>query len=289
MPPFGRVTTWTTKPPLAACRIAPVWAAGMVGCWALAEGAGTRSANLLTPTYNDATIHNAPTWAMGPYGQSLATASASTQYLDCGQVTQLNGASQATIFVAGNRATGKLWVAGRNAATTVVQVLFYTDNNAYLSVATGTVGAYNTMSAPTGNFTFAMIYDGTQSSASDGFARVRGYLNGVAQTLTSGGANTIPATIPTSTNTWQIGADVGQSRYSDGRYDVCYLWVGRVLSAGEIALLHGNPSCIFEPAMGARLLPNMAPPAPGSAYWRQSVNRPWSRPITGPAVTTVYG
>lgn len=242
---------WTTKPTLGVpIDTSGPFFQGLTAVWPINEGTGSTLYNAVSPGLYNATLQTGaatPTWTGGRYGAGLQMLTASLQYATPGAVAALNGATAATLFVAGNRAASKIWVVGRPKATnTTFQMLFFTDNNIYCEIDTGAASAFGATTsgtaAPTGDFTAAMVYDGSQAT---NINRCFCYVNGVKTTITPI-SGTFPTSIPTSANTFQIGADVTQSRYSTGRFDFVALWTGRVLSALEIDILSANPWILWD-------------------------------------------
>src|SRR5208283_2440873 len=102
MPAVRYARPWNRKPPQAWQQIHPYWRQGIMCCYLLNDGAGTTTYNAIggnNGTFAASTA--APTWSSGYNGPSVKFATGSSQYIDCGQFPQLNGATQASIFVAG--------------------------------------------------------------------------------------------------------------------------------------------------------------------------------------------
>ena len=156
----------------------------------------------------------------------------------------------------GNRAAGKSWNVGRASSTgNRFEILQYTDNNAYF-VAEQSGSQYGYCAAAAGDFSAALVFDGTQAAEAAGLA---GYLNGARQSLTFTGTWFPGGPLSTSADPTRIGYDVSSAAYSDGRYDLALLWCGRALSAADVAALHRDPWQLFAPGPpGSRAWP--APP-----------------------------
>jgi hypothetical protein len=241
---------WQSKPP-PGTPIDPYgpFASGMIAAWAINEGTGPALYNAVNPSLYQgvfAATTQAPTWGGGSRGASIACVTAVQQYVDHG-VVPLSGASKATMFAMGNRATSTIWSVGR-ATTTGARffILAYNDNNVYFnseSDGTNTKGGSTTGGVnPAGDFSVAQVFDGSQSTIANG---VTGYINGAAQTLSPYGTWSAPVTLFTNTDTWRTGN--ANSGFTTGRFDLSLLWVGRALSALEIASLHANPWQVFLP------------------------------------------
>lgn len=223
-------------------------AAGLVGAWVLNEGCGpvvynaVRSRNVNNGILQTGTA--APTWTSGRYGAALAMASASTQYVNCGVIPELDGCRQATIFAAGARASGTVWTLGRSGGTYDRFCIFiYSNETIYLPLDNLFDGfGICASAAPTGNFSMGFVFDSVLSNP------LRGYINGRNDVLTSSGSGypVQGGTIPASVSSWLIGRDINDAVYTTGRHDLAFLWAGRALDATEIGDLHDDPWQLFR-------------------------------------------
>jgi len=243
---------WQSKPP-PGTPIDPYgpFASGLIAAWTINEGTGPALYNAVNPNLYQGVFQSgaaAPTWRGGPNGAGITTVSASLQYVDHGTIGPLAGALKATIFAVGNRASAKIWTVGtssHNGQRFGIQV--FSDNFIYyLSECAGSTGGFSRslVGLVNGDFTIANAFDGTQSSAANGMLC---YLNGVAQSIAPSAVWTPPNALATGTDPWRTGLDMANARYSDARYDLTLLWVGRTLSALEIASLHANAWQVFLP------------------------------------------
>ncbi len=265
-------------------------ARGLAGVWALNERGGNVAFNAAGTKQNDALFVSTPTWTSD--GINFAAG----PYLDCGSIPALNGATNASLVGAGNiQSSTTLWLSGRAPAVPGslfphVQLLHHSDGKTYFVVDAASASARGgVIYSGTGDHVFGLSYDGTQSADA---TKLKGYIDGIGQALDfTGGAASVPTSIPSSSSTWQIGADVPSSRYQTGATYWVILWIGRTLSADEQAYIGGDLNAIwrmFQPAQGAWLMPGMTTTGM-LTYGGRSTNSPQSRPINGPAIPLVYG
>jgi hypothetical protein len=116
---------------------------------------------------------------------------------------------------------------------------YNTDNRVYFVVSNGSLAFGTTNQNLTGWHHLAFTFDGSQSGNSN---RLKGYFDGVAQTLSFTG--TIPAT--TSNNalvdTLRIGRYASQNLWSTGDFAELGMWQAS-LTAAEIASLAKGMTC----------------------------------------------
>jgi len=244
LPSSGQVGwRWPQKPPLGAMiDWSHPLAAGLVGAWVFSEGTGTTVGDLARVYGADGALTNGPTWTIGPNGAGLSVASASSQYVACGSIPSLSGASSASIFVMGRRVSGaKLPVGALQSVNNQFGVSLYSDNLIYFMASTGAAATYGTATAPTGDFSAGLSYDGTQATNA---TRLTGIVNGVPQSLTFTG--TIGATLGTGT-VWQMGHSTAGAYYGDGRLDLVLVWTGRSLGLSDFTSLQADPWQFFAP------------------------------------------
>ena len=74
------------------------WSRGLVGCWLINEGGGNL-VNDLSGNGKKGTFVNSPTWAGGKYGPALKFASASSQYINYGNVLNMGANQDFTIVI----------------------------------------------------------------------------------------------------------------------------------------------------------------------------------------------
>ena len=244
----GAGSGWLTKPPYRT----PIDPAnelsyGLAGAWTLNEGGGLIVYNAATwGASNNGSLTTGgsvvPAWTTGPNGAALQMATANDSYVECGEVAALNGTYNATLFAisyqasAGNWAVGKLTTSQyRFGMTTLSGTTYFT------AEPNASNPTYPNCAAPTGSFSLAIVYN----AALSGWAGIAGYINGVPQTLTTGGANPNGAPLTSNSDTVRIGYDASDTAYSTGRFDLVLLWPSRSLSAAEVLSLHNNPWQVF--------------------------------------------
>jgi len=115
-----------------------------------------------------------------------------------------------------------------------IKLLWNSNSQAYWVIQTG-VG--NVALTGTGWKHLALVFDGTQTGNVD---RLVGYIDGSAQVLSFAG--TVPAVLPTFTETLSLGFDNGSGNYGDGVLDEVTVWDGTALSASEILEIY-NSGC----------------------------------------------
>ena len=152
-------------------------------------------------------------------------------YIDCGDINAMDGASQLTMSA---------WMK-RFASDDIVVVEKSTDNNDRVGLHLGSDGKiYYIMSTGSGITHGSVALAGTDwnyvvgvfdGSLADNASRLKIYVNGVLQTLAFSG--TIPATTPSSSAPLLIGKDIPNSQFSTGKMANVAIW-NRVLSIEEI-------------------------------------------------------
>lgn len=215
-------------------------AAGLVGAWLLNDGAGP-AWNYAAASNPGALVGNAA-WVAGTRGTAInCPGNANASYVDCGAIPALNGASRVSLFVAGNlpsstqaitvgrRVTSSKQFGPGNGGSTI---FFQCDDGTNSNFPSAAIPAF-------GDCTIAMVFDGTQVNT----ARVAGYWNGQSLTLPTGGF-VYPTALPTVSDPFRFSYNQGGT--GGARYDLCYLWIGRALSAAEVLRLHSDPYQLFR-------------------------------------------
>lgn len=221
------------------------------------EGMGIYAYNAVKPNgINDGILASAglilPTWTRSKYGPAITTVAANTQYVQFGVIAELNGAKLCSMVCFGNRQAGKVWTVGRNDGTLVgdphcFNMLLYSDNNFYFQLGDGTAQFTQittaSSAAPVGDFSIAATFN----SSIAGNAAINMYVNGISMlhNVAGGGSPNGNGLDTNSVNFW-VGNDQNDASYADGRFDLVLLYVGRVLSPGEVAALHNNPWQVFQ-------------------------------------------
>jgi hypothetical protein len=212
---------WSSMPVTPpASGSAPVFLGPFLAHWYFNEGSGTSSTDQTGHGYT-ATMPSANDWKTGGPGGNAYYRMTNTanQTVNCGTLTPLAGVQHATISgwfntELGNQ--GPCWGQEKNnyEVSVVGNSSFWAicQNNSSAEYAHG--GNYSTLA---GWFNIVMVYDGTQSTATN---RVTLYTNGVAVAwgTTSG---TFPTTLPSSAN--QGAFEVGYSYIFTGWSSVAFV------------------------------------------------------------------
>jgi len=151
-------------------------------------------------------------------------------------VTTLAGASAFTLSGWFKKADAghRVGISYDNSSNVRTSILYNTDSNVYFSVATAgaNYGAFSL--ASTDWVHLVMVFDG---SASGNANRLKGYLDGVEQTLTFN--STIPAAAHSQSAIFRIGKDEGHGAFSQGSIDEVSVF-SSALTAREVDALYNN-------------------------------------------------
>lgn len=162
-----------------------------------------RAQGLLTNMAFPSTLASGRNRSLRQGGYAQLNFDGTDDYVDCGTVPGLNGASKATLAVWMYRVDG----AGSGSAGNYLQpqrfiITPFSDGNVYVGADDGTSAAYGFATyATTGWHHFVLVFDGTLTGDSN---RLRLYIDGILQTLTFPAA-AIPATL--GTTTFRLGMD----------------------------------------------------------------------------------
>ena len=141
--------------------------------------------------------------------------------VEVSSLTTLSGASQFTLSGWFKKAdTGhRIGISYDNSGSNRTSIFYNTDSNVYLSVAAGSAnyGAFSL--ASTDWVHIVMVFDGTASGNTN---RLKGYVDGVEQTLTYN--STIPAAAHSQSAVFRIGKDQGHGLFSQGGIDDVAVW-----------------------------------------------------------------
>jgi prepilin-type N-terminal cleavage/methylation domain-containing protein len=207
---------------------------GLIAWWKLDEGAGVSTADS-SGNGNTGTLINGATWGTGKVGPyAVLTSAGSNQYVGVPNIAQLNGASRATIvgWMKRSVANGDVFVGEYGGGAGGFDFDADTDGNLYFELFNGGSGVQPTVALNDTNWHhIALVYDGTQSGNA---ARMKGYVDGVQQTLTFGG--TVPATIPILAVQFQMG-NYSTRTTSAGMADAVRVY-SRALSTAEILRIY---------------------------------------------------
>lgn len=205
-----------------------------------------------------ATLAGGATWKTVGADSVIRVASASSQYIDCGDLDWIDGATRLTIIVCMSRtSTGNaIHVQKGSTANSRVGLTLNNDGNAYFYVNNGANSLGSVASTLTGRHVHAMRYDGAQSTNA---TRVRGWIDGVEQTLSY--AASTPTTAPTTSDTLRIGEIESGPTYSNGDF-YWLLAYDRALAPGMIRAITNAPYAPWfaPPSRYATFLPPSLPP-----------------------------
>jgi glucose/arabinose dehydrogenase len=222
--------------PSAAMAMTPP--ASPIAHWALDEGAGSVAANSAAPAY-DGTLTGTPTWTTGRLGSALFFDG--SDYVEFGNITQLNGAQTITLTAWIKRfAAGSVVALGmKESAFQNLGIETRSDGTVRLNVSSG-AAAYGAFSLNDTNWHhIALVFDGTRTGNAN---RLKGYLDGAQVPLTYAG--TIPAAVTTHPSAFRLGRF--DNAFSQGFIDDVWLHP-RAIALSEIQA-HGP------------VLPDLQPP-----------------------------
>ena len=172
--------------------------------------------------------------------------SASAQYVDMGVIPALEGATRFTMIARMYRASASNFceVQRGTASTSRVGIHLYTDGRVYFTQCASSSLEHGSFAASLiETHTLASVFDGTQATNA---ARLKGYLDGVQQTLTYG--TTIPAATSAPNATLRLGqCQDGGPRSSTGSFYFVFIY-DRALEEHEIAAISRDP---YAPWIGA--------------------------------------
>jgi hypothetical protein len=165
---------------------------------------------------NDGTLTNGPTWTAGPNGFGAVQFDGVNDYVDCGTIPGLNGATQAYfsawIYRATTGTTAGLGGCGGSAAggDNRFSLIWFTDSRIYFSAAQSGFNGFAFASVTgTGWRHVALVYDGSQASNA---TRAVLYVDGVSQSVTyNGGVGTALGNV----SPFWVGADAS-NRFTGG-------------------------------------------------------------------------
>jgi hypothetical protein len=184
---------------------------------------------------NNGTLTNGPTVALGKIGQALSF-DGSNDYVSAGDVNAVDGASTVTLSGWFKRGASNAYLTVGKATGNVrgFNINFYNDGRVYVNVGDGSgVNAYGYFTSNDTDWHHVVfVFDGSLSGNAN---RAKAYLDGVQQSLTF--SNTIPATTPSSSDSFEIGRDVNLGTYSSGSIDEVRLY-SRAFTQTEVTNLY---------------------------------------------------
>lgn len=147
------------------------------------------------------------------FGYALQFQSTGSQYLDCGHISEVDGASRFTWIALMRRtaASGFFPIQMGNSLTNRVAIMWLPDGKLYFIVANGGDVNGNVVQNDGNWHHVAMVFDGTLTGNSN---RLKGYVDGAGQTLSF--FNTIPATAPTNAQSLRIGSNADGPGFGNG-------------------------------------------------------------------------
>jgi len=281
---FG--SRWPAKPPVGTqIDWSHPFAEGLVALWVFDEGTG---APVDVVSHTSATGNNM-TWGAAPGGRVL-TGDGSSKYVNLGSSTSwLNIAGQLTLICYGNPAgsgsqQNLIDIHNHSATAGYALLAAFTGNND-LSLYLGTSSTSNTLTSNSnmvdGTYhVFGASWNGTTNANGVSFYRD----GGPQGTATS--ANLLSA--------WSgqaaLGArNDGGARWLSGSLGWVAIW-NVALPAAIHAVIGSSANAIYQLFRPQRsIMWSFAAARGASNYWGRSVNRPQSRPISGPAIPLLYG
>lgn len=212
-------------------------ARGLRHAWVFNEGSGRVVNDAVGDRHG--TLAGASSWEARGVERGVNVVNGTTQYVDVGDVDALDGVSQFTIVERVYRASSSDFceINKGSVSSSRVAIQLHSDGFIYFSMTTTGTTEWGTISGSsiTGVHTFAMVFDGTQATNA---TRLKGYLDGVAQSLTFTG--TIGAATASTSDPLQFGHCQYNNRYSNGSFYYVLIY-DRALTAEEIAQITLDP------------------------------------------------
>jgi len=278
-PPLGTQIDWSN--PLAG---------GLDWFAPFNEGGGGKVADIVAHT--SLAFSGSPSWSAG--GSSVMGSGLLLTATNSGVNTLIPASVQANFpcsLVCAFRWTGTAPDANSNILCTQVNTTNSSSNAARLlwtstAATIGIIwpaGSVTNIAAVTAGVDYVVVVSFGVTSQSAWVFGANGTLTTFAQTVT--------LTQPS----WQATSSISIGQQAGGtarNSQILFYWgglLGRAITGlAEAAQWAASPWQIFRPNRGV-MRSYVAPPAGGANYWGRSANRPWSRPITGPAVPLIYG
>lgn len=247
--PWLELTGLTRKPSDARLDHTKPVAAGLVGLWLMHEGGGARI-NDLTGRFPATIGGSGYVWRPGTYGpQGEFAGAAYATNANVGAV--MGGATQAGLAARIWRTTTSNLMAVGFSATSGspfhhFNLFWDTDSRLYIQCDNGSQSYPYVDTLPgQGPYDVVVSYDGSKSA----LARLTVWANGIARTLTAGGADPVAAlSSSTDLGPFDIGREDSSSRFASGRVEYAALW-NRALTASDALALTDNPlkALLWEP------------------------------------------
>ena len=191
-------------------------------------------------------------------GNGSASFDGIDDYIDFGDINEMDGASQLTISAWMKRFASDDKVVVEKLTNNDDRVALHlgADGVIYYIISTGSGLAYGSVALTGTDWHHIVgVFDGSLSGNAN---RLKIYVNGVLQTLGFGG--TIPATTPSSSASLLIGKDVANSQWATGNISQVGIWQG-TLSQSQVQSLMESTSYAKIPAdvkstLGSELVDN---------------------------------
>ena len=218
-------------------------ASGLVGHWSFdgpdtawtSSTAGTTddlSGNSNTGTMTNMSRSASPVF--GKLGQAF-NFDGTDDYVDAGDINAIDGISQMTISTWFYRPSSADTFALEKGPSSINRAgINVGSGNIWFNIANGENASGYISCDNTGWFHSVLVFDGTQTGNAN---RLKGYVNGVAQTLNWWNSYDIPATTPSNSASFLVGRSVGNNIYAKGKIDDVRIY-DRVLSSDEVADLY---------------------------------------------------
>jgi hypothetical protein len=202
---------------------------GLVLWWPLDGGNGTTTPDLSGQNYTG-TLYSTPVWVVGEITNGLSFNSATSQYAGVtGPATPMSGLAVGTLC-GWIKAASSGFTFGFNDTTGSRFSIESSGGSVYWCVENGTASFPSCSYTLDGNWHwFALVYTGATGS----LASITAYIDGVQQTLTTGGV-TPASTLSSSLGTFTIARSLANTTYYTMSADDVRLY-NRALSAAEIA------------------------------------------------------
>lgn len=210
---------------------------GLIGFWRFNEASGS-SASDSSGAGNTGNLTNGPSWTTGydDTGSGLSF-DGTNDYVALGAMASVDAQADLTVMGWAKRSSstsrGMLFNSYVN-ANNWLGLQFANDTNVYAVVANGALAYGYVAVANTNWHHYALVFDGAQTGNAN---RLKLYIDGVAQTLTYSG--TIPATTPTVNTDANIGYDVHNGVYMNGRIDDVRVY-NRALTQDEVLQIYSG-------------------------------------------------
>lgn len=257
---------WPYKPPLGIGidRDSPL-AAGLVGLWAMQEGAGDRVVNLASPGFGDGQLLGSRSWADTTEGDAISL-SGTTDYLDAGlDLSPTPARTVAALFIP-TAIGGDRYLISNGYDGSATGFEFYVTNSGAIRFGSYTGTSYGVTSASTvaaGVPTFAV------AEWADGMYHV--WINGVLDASAAGNA---PVAVPSRS------VVVGAVHVGGGPADMNNYFAGPIVMASVSSLPVGRAIADAGPwgmfgAPAARRYFYAAPAAPPSGDFAPMIGSPF--------------